>query len=325
MKIHKKIFLGPTIFLILFSLIAMIPDESEVEPLTWGELILADIIMILLWYVISYIISLIINKITKNKVINTNENVNLNNENYENSNAIIKCFKRTKFSFIMMCITFIISFSFLYFAIIEDIKWMCITMLIGSIPFILYLILTLCVNKFYEKKYTKNIYNIITPILTLMILMYYFVAVIFSVFIQATHPITNVNKYKYIIYDSLLTVFPEQIPKNATNKYLYYQPGILQGSTTIILYYIDNNIDKDLIYDKYSDISKWIGYSSDYEDNKELLTDVFYNTPIENENDFKLFLIDGSCDNSGYCNHGNYLIVALNENTKEILYELKSW
>lgn len=317
----KKIFFIPSIFLIFFSLIAMIPDESETNPLTWSELILADIILLLLWYVISYIISLIINK------FKGNENANSNGDNYEKSNIIIKYFKRTKLSFTMMCITFVISFFFLYFGIVEDIKWMCITMLIGSFPFIIYLIITLCVNKFYEKKYVKNIYNIFTPIFTICVLIYYCVAIFVCLLIQVAHPVTNINKYKYVISDSLLTIFPKQIPQNVNNKFFYYQPGVLQGGTTIILYYVDNSLNQDSIYDKYVDNSKWIGYLSDYIDSENLLADVFYNAPIEKENekDFKIFLIDGSCDNSGYCNHGNYLIVAINEQTREILYKSKTW
>ena len=48
-------------------LFAMIPDETDPDPLTWGEYIYANVGLILIWFVISYVIALIVKEVTKNK------------------------------------------------------------------------------------------------------------------------------------------------------------------------------------------------------------------------------------------------------------------
>ena len=37
----------------------------------------------------------------------------------------------------------------------------------------------------------------------------------------------------------------------------------------------------------------------------------------------KTNLIDSFCDNSNYCNHGNYLLTAINETTKEVCINIQ--
>lgn len=62
-----KLFGIPTIVWILLSLISMLPDESDPEPLLWSETIEMDAVIILAWFAISYVIALIIQEIKKVK------------------------------------------------------------------------------------------------------------------------------------------------------------------------------------------------------------------------------------------------------------------
>ncbi len=80
MKIQKKSILKSNYFLKLFgvpsvcwivlSLIAMIPNEADSDPLTWGEIIGADLFVLVSWFAISFAITLIISEI-KNRTTNT--------------------------------------------------------------------------------------------------------------------------------------------------------------------------------------------------------------------------------------------------------------
>lgn len=64
-KFFVKLLIIPYIAWLLFSLLLMIPDETETDPLTWGDLILADISILLIWFIITYVIALIINELKK--------------------------------------------------------------------------------------------------------------------------------------------------------------------------------------------------------------------------------------------------------------------
>ena len=66
-KFFLKLFLIPSICWIVLMLFAMIPDETDPDPLTWGEYIYANGALILIWFVISYVIALIVKEATKNK------------------------------------------------------------------------------------------------------------------------------------------------------------------------------------------------------------------------------------------------------------------
>lgn len=62
-----KLFGVPAIVCFIITLIAMIPDETEPDPLTWKELIIADITLLLVWFAVSFVIVLIVNEIKKIK------------------------------------------------------------------------------------------------------------------------------------------------------------------------------------------------------------------------------------------------------------------
>ena len=122
-------------------------------------------------------------------------------------------------------------------------------------------------------------------------------------------------------------VFPQKIPKNVEDVKFYYAPGVLQGGTRYTLYYVDKKMTLDEFDKKYKKQAEWIGHIDDYKEKPGLLGGAFYSTPSEykNENEYVIYLIKGRCDDSGYCNHGDFLMAAFNEKTHQVVYSTESW
>ena len=82
------------------------------------------------------------------------------------------------------------------------------------------------------------------------------------------------------------------------------------------------NFDKE-----YKNKAIWIGHKEEYTEKEGLLSRVFTYTPsyYKNENDYIIYLIEGRCDDSGYCNHGDFLIAAFNEKTNEVIFSSGEW
>lgn len=157
---------------------------------------------------------------------------------------------------------------------------------------------------------------------------YYFIALFVCALLSVTNPVTDSKYYNhYVTGERLEKVFPEKIPSNAKNIEFYYAPGILQGGTNYSLYYIDDSITKEKFDKEYKNNAIWIGHKEEYTEKEGLLYGVFAYTPayFENENDYIIFLIEGRCDDSGYCNHGDFLIAAFNEQTKEVVFRSEQW
>ena len=238
-----------------------------------------------------------------------------------------RIYKESKLLFIMTTITFIIFIIFFIFPIkIHELSYKYIILIMGIIPFLVFLLTTILSSIFTNKKYLKIITGIITYILTFALPVYYIIVIFFSLFIDIEHPVKNIKYYnEYVSGDYLLNVFPKEIPKNVKDIQLIYSPGLLQGGTTISLYYVDNKLNVEYFNDKYTKKSKWIGIKEEY--SKQNLNWFSNGTPIKykEENNFKIYLVDDECDDSGYCNHGQYLLVGINENTNEVLYQYKQW
>lgn len=163
--------------------------------------------------------------------------------------------------------------------------------------------------------------------ITCCLIFYYFIGFIVCAVIVAQHPVKDIKYYHHFVQGTLLQVFPTQIPNSAQQVKLIYIPRVLQGPTETTLYYIDKNLDINEFDKQYRTKAKWVGRKNEEEQKEELLESVFLNTPIsgKNENHFTIYLIMGDCDNSGYCNHGNYFIAAMNSETKEVVFSSKKW
>ena len=155
----------------------------------------------------------------------------------------------------------------------------------------------------------KRIFAFIMTILAIfLVTILIIIWALMSALDAVENPITDVKYYKREIKGHLLKVFPSDIPDNVEKVEFYYAPGILQGGTNYSLYYVD-------------------GHKDEYTEKMGLLTGAFSYTPAEyeNEDDYIIYLIEGNCDNSGYCNHGKFLMTAYNEKTNEVIFRSERW
>lgn len=236
---------------------------------------------------------------------------------------ISKWWKKSK----LVLIITILNFFVLIISVINSLKFgkRLFDLILFNIPFILCLgiiVLEYVFNKFFLKK----IYKFIKILLILLIPIYYIIISFILMINQCKNPkidIKHYNKY-YNNVDEIKTIFPKNIPKSAKKVIFEYYPGF--ASIKYNLYYVDSNIDIIDFDNLYSKQAEWIGYVDSYNFKEGFFTAGFDSIlqKIDKKN-FKIYLIDSFCHGSDYCNHGNYLLVAINENTKEVIYEYSDW
>lgn len=225
-------------------------------------------------------------------------------------------------------ITFILFLVAIYITRLDDWNYRYLILLLWLLPFLCYFIIIIITNKQVKHQIVRRVASIFSILLTLAIIPYYFLIVFETIFIEMDHPIKNIKYYHdYVHSEYLLNVFPSDVPNDVEHVQLIESPGLLQASDILALYYIDPQLNIEEFDYQYSEKAEWIGYKKDYSEKKGLLSSLSSLIPIEHvdEDNFKIYLIDGSCDNSGYCNHGQFLLVAVNEETKEVLYKSESW
>lgn len=113
-EFFQKVFLIPTIVWVLISLLAMIPDENDPDPLTWLELISVDIVLIVFWFIISWIIYFIYVKIKQKKY---NKEEKIISEDIKNKDGRIKIYYTYKFKKNVMIVLFVLTILSLFFAL----------------------------------------------------------------------------------------------------------------------------------------------------------------------------------------------------------------
>lgn len=212
---------------------------------------------------------------------------------------------------------------------LDSIKWgNWLEFILFSIPFILCLIITILTNIFINKRIIKIISNFISALLVFVIPIYYLIISFDSGLYQLENPLINIKYYEryYNNVDVLKKVFPKEIPQPAENIEFKYYPGLLQGATEYSLYYIDPNMTFEKFDKLYKNKSEWTGSIKEYNEKEGLLSGIFNSIAIKSDKEnFKIYLIEGKCDKSGYCNHGNYWVTAINKDTKEIIYKYSNW
>lgn len=240
---------------------------------------------------------------------------------------IKEMFKYGKFSILMSVITLLIGILFYSSTAIGiPIKEKIMIFLVSFIPLFIFLIIIILSYRFKEKY--KKVLKLISVIISLLLVFYYFISLFVCLLLSATNPVTDSKYYNYYVTgERLEKVFPSKIPSNAKNVEFYYAPKFLQSGTNYSLYYIDDSMTKEKFDKEYKNKSIWIGHKEEYTEKDGLLSAVFAYTPAyyENENDYIIYLIEGSCDDSGYCNHGDFLIAAFNEKTNEIVFSSEQW
>ena len=228
-----------------------------------------------------------------------------------------------------MCIITLLIGIFLSYGIFGiPLKPKLIILLLSFFPFLVFLIFSLFCYIFRERKTAVLVLKIISIVLASLLIIYYLISMFFIALIEAMNPIDNPKYYNHYVYSSSLTrTFPKKIPNNVSNVKFVYSPGILQGSTSYTLYYVDEQMTTHKFNKKFSDKAIWIGYLKDYNEKGGLLSGAFVGTNIEyeRENDFMIYLIEGSCYKSGSCNHGDFLFAAYNKDTHEVIYRSEDW
>lgn len=239
----------------------------------------------------------------------------------------LKILKEESFLFMMCIITFLTSIFFFYFTIGDDWSYRYIIILCGVFPFLFYLVITIVSIKFSNIKTVQTITSLLSIAFSLILLFYYFHVLFLSLIMETDHPSKDIKYYShYVKSDYLLEVFPNSIPNNVENVQLLYSPGLLQAGTMYSLYYVDKSLQVENFDNRYMEKAEWVGYIKNYDDKDGLLSGRFYNTPVEYKiENFRMYLIDSYCDDSGYCNHGRFLLVAINQDTKEVIYRSESW
>ncbi len=319
-KIFLKLFFIPYGIWFILLFIAM-TDKTDSDAFTWGDFFIGNIVGFVVLFIIAFSIALLhAKKEAKDlKMGRTPE------KKWQETST----FKKIRFPLIMSIITFLIGLFLSYDSVGFPLKVRFIILLIAYIPFILFLIFVIVIYKNKQKKKVVSVFKIISIIFTFLLLHYYFVALFLVLIVEAINPMTNPKYYSYHIFitPGLKKVFPSKIPKDVENVKFFYAPGVLQGGTRYMLYYVDKNMTLDQFDKKYQKQAEWIGHQDEYTEPSGLLNGAFYGTPakFKNENDYIIYLIDGRCDDSGYCNHGAFLMVAFNEKTHEVVYSTEQW
>ena len=237
--------------------------------------------------------------------------------------------KKIIFPLIMSIITFLIgSFVAIVFLGIQ-LKGYLLLLLIAYLPFIIYLTNTMIIYLIKEGRRLVNFALISSIVITSTLWIYYIIAIFPIALISAMYPVTNTVFYKKIINDlntPITDVFPKKIPKEVENVKFHYNTSFLMGSELLYLYYIDKDMTDEKFDKEYKDKSIWIG---NYKEKKEIsggyLLEFSKDESYKRENDFTIYLFDQDCDDSGYCNHGIYILAGFNEKTKEIIYKYEHW
>ncbi len=205
-----------------------------------------------------------------------------------------------------------------------DLRSRLVIGLISFFPVAISLIVTI-ISVFKSKSAKQRTGMALAALAVLVALALYYVSVTIPVaLMEADNPVTDSKYYEYKVNDSeLLRAFPKEIPEDAKDVRFLYQPGALQGGTTIEICYVDENMTREKFDSMYKDRAKWTGRYEEYSEIDGLLGTAF-------EGDFKgrdhtIYLIEAEGDDSGYNNHGRYLLAAFDENTKEAVYKYEKW
>ena len=305
----------------LVSAVIALGYPNESERLTFGNFIGETIFVLIFWFAISFLIA----RFHKKRKLKKVKKIKKEKKQWEQMST----FDKVKNPFIMSIFTFLIGILLSYDSVGFPLKAQLIILLVAYIPFILFILITFIIYTNNQNKKVYSFFKTSTIVATIFLLFYYFIALFVVVFTEALNPMTNPTFYSYHVFVSpgLKDTFPSSIPKDVEDVSFYYAPGFLQGGTRHILYYIDKKMTIVEFDNKYKNKAIWIGHKEDYKENPGLLSGAFYSTPSEynNENDYVIYLIEGSCDGSGYCNHGEFKLAAFNETTHEVVYSSETW
>ena len=136
------------------------------------------------------------------------------------------------------------------------------------------------------------------------------------------------NIVQIIIIIPSIDYFPKKISKNVEKTMFHYNPQFLQGGEIFSLYMkCDKNIIKE--YDKKYKKYKLEDNSVEKQEIKKFNISFLYYTPYNKNydkvDDLTFYLLYRECDESGYCNHGRIKLIAIDENSNEIIFYYENW
>lgn len=242
-------------------------------------------------------------------------------------NILKRIYKACTVPSIMTIVTFILSTLWFVVTCFIDLETRWLIILFTYAPCILSIIITLVSYLFKKSKIMKILIDSLCTFLILIYVTWYLITMFWTAIDSALIPITDISEYEKSLSKTELLVFPKEIPENVQNVEFIKLNSVLSSGAETALYYIDPNLNLDEFDKKYREDSIWIGSIEDYTENPGLLTGAFSNTPAyyTNEEDYTIYLIEGRCDDSGYCNHGELLMVAVNPETNEVIYKSEDW
>ena len=230
--------------------------------------------------------------------------------------------KNNLFILLLLVVVLVLSINVYLFSIALSIIIKIVLFLL-LIPPVIYLV-KLLLKRYHNNSALKL--SIITKLIVCLVILIYYGTLTGCIGLYILkNPITNKKYYSFYMNNHLTKVFPKKIPSGVDNIKFYYSPGIMQDSTEYYLYYVDKSMTLDKFNALYKEKSIWVGNKIEYNDNDGLLAGVFISPQLKDEDEFIIYLVEGKCDKSGYCNHGNYLLTAYNEKTNEILYKSSEW
>lgn len=311
-----KLFFIPSLAFILISLFLTAINNNSYNSLDISSLLFYDIIVVILWFIISVIIFCIY------------ESLKSKNSNKNKNEKKVSTFKKIRFPFIMSVITFLIGVFLSFSTVGVPIKVRVTILFISYLPVFLFLIIVFLIYKFKDNKKIVFNFKAMTFFISLVLILYYFYSFTFISLKATINPVNNPKYYSYYVTgERLKNIFPDEIPSDVENVEFFYSPIFLQGGTKYSLYYVDKDMTLDKFNQEYQDKAIWIGYKKDYTKNKGLLPYFFIHTPsyYKNEDDYLIYLVEDNCKGASYCSHGDILLAAFNEKTKEVVFRSQQW
>ena len=151
----------------------------------------------------------------------------------------------------------------------------------------------------------------------------------------ATTVTTDVGRYERILKEfdypnnSKVSHFPEQIPDEATDVRLRYNPAFFQGGEFFSLKYEISSRSLEAQVEILSREAKWVGYpGSEEAEALGITSDFLYcwdNTGRTLPSDLEVYLLASRPYKPNDWNHGTHSLAAVSKETSEILFLFEAW
>lgn len=191
----------------------------------------------------------------------------------------------------------------------------------------------------YKKAISSIAANVVTAILIPVFAVLCVFLLFFMAFSAAEEPCEDPKYYTraYGMYtedSTVAKIFPEKIPEDAEDVHFHYHGAFLQGGGELSLKYTTYPSELDSVAKKLERSAVWSGEISEFWDWDERLSyfsgTSFWGTYGLPE-DATLYLIEfrnpyGEGENGySYWNHGEYIVVAVSDESDEIVYRYCYW